>query len=377
MNDEFEDVRAARAVESEIDAVVGRSRHLFLAGLVDEQTARSRSTRGWLIGGGIGVAAAATAVAVVVAMQPAPGPAEAGNPTPSASASPVPSQSAAPTPTPTPQPTLEPSTPPQSPPTAQTVLAQVAEAVAADRLADGQYRKVSIRLSSLTPYRLIDGQAPDWNVARDEADGAFVAITEWNRYVTNGAPADWVDEFLPTLEIGDGWGADHEQVAEQWRAQFGDRETFVVRDFPRDVLLQVGSFDDLSRDPDTLLAQIQSHIESTAEPGDRESVLMQTVLRALEYNIGPKDLRVALLQVAGMLPTAELTGVDGDVATLQWTAERDGEVADRFVLTVDMTTGFVTTWRWWIGDDGDVVPADVPWATEEITVSTVDEAPAG
>lgn len=135
-------------------------------------------------------------------------------------------------------------------------------------------------------------------------------------------------------------------------------------------------YKEMPRDPQQLLAWYRQKL-NTSDDWD----VFQNIGQGLRANLMPDDLRAASLRVLGLLNNVEVIATEGDITTLAMRSSLGwgGPFGNLLLSEIDIntTTGQITGIREsYPNRSTGLVPPGVPWASWQIEISVVDEAPA-
>ncbi len=135
-------------------------------------------------------------------------------------------------------------------------------------------------------------------------------------------------------------------------------------------------YDAMPRDPHQLLAWYRQNLNTTDDWD-----VFQNIGQGLRANLMPDDLRAASLRVLGLLNNVEVTATNGQITTLamQSSLGWGGQFGNLLLseLDIDTSTGQITGIREsYPNRSTNLVPAGTPWASWQIEITVVNEAPA-
>lgn len=135
-------------------------------------------------------------------------------------------------------------------------------------------------------------------------------------------------------------------------------------------------YDEMPRDPQQLLTWYRGHLTTSSS----DSYVFQSIGRWLGTNLMPRDLRAASLRALGLLGDVEVAATHGAITTLSLPIElgEGGEFGELLVseLDIDTSTGQIVGIReTYPHRSTSLMPAGVPWATWQIEITVVDDAP--
>jgi hypothetical protein len=136
-------------------------------------------------------------------------------------------------------------------------------------------------------------------------------------------------------------------------------------------------YDEMPRDPQQLLTWYREHLATSSD----DWYLFQSIGRGLQTNLMPRDLRAASLRVLGLLSDVDVAATNGSITTLALPAQlgEGGEFGNLLVseLDIDTSTGRIVGIReTYPNRSTSLMPVGVPWASWQIEITVVDEAPA-
>ncbi|WP_214466797.1 hypothetical protein [Microbacterium flavescens] len=360
----------------ELDEQSERAAERMLRQAIAGESARKRRFR-WALGGGIGGAVLAGAAATTIAVSMLNSTPPVVQPSPDAGVRQTPVVTVEPAPEPSP------SEPTPSAPTAQDVLedaAALAASSAGSVMADGRYLRVEHTIEQLVLFAEDAPESP-YNAGRETATAAWVSTGTWVQYIPADRSGEWVRVFEPEREITGRFGAATDELIEQWLGDSGVAEQIVhrvqggtVESFEGEVLPGSDAyFAEMPEDPAALLQWNRDRVGganlSADEPVDAAVVIM--LIQDLEMNAAPPVLRAAMFRALGMVPGAEMVASGPSTSTIAYVFSG----GRRETLTIDTTTGLVTSRSTTLGPGSGVVPESIPDYSYTTAITVVEEAP--
>jgi hypothetical protein len=134
-------------------------------------------------------------------------------------------------------------------------------------------------------------------------------------------------------------------------------------------------YGEMPRDPQQLLGWYRDQLQTSDD-----WYLFQSIGRGLQTNLMPRDLRAASLRALGVLNGVDVAATNGSITTLALPAQlgAGGEFGDLLVseLDIDTSTGQIVGIReTYPHRSTNLLPAATPWASWQIEITVVDEAP--
>lgn len=352
------------APDASAPARIARSRARLVAAMADSEKHRTRTR--WVWGGTAaagGLSAAAIVTTVVIAGTVAPVVAQPA----SAAAVAVLSEAA------------------------QLVITGVDPVVGPD-----QYLKIQETYELVALWDADAGTDPiaGFNMAMlTNAEGAIHTRGIRDLYIPGDRSGDWILDDRFANEVMDVWGdAQALDAYERMAAEYPERDADPGGIEALPAGLQTWSpdttdddayydrfrdfYDEMPRDPQQLLEWYHQHLMMDSD----EWIVFQSIGRALGTNLMPADLRAASLRVLGLLSGVDVARTNGQITTLAMpvTLGGGGEFGDLLVseLDIDTRTGRIVGSREsYPHRSTSLMPAGVPWASWEIEITVVDEAP--
>ena len=248
------------------------------------------------------------------------------------------------------------------------------------------------------------------------AEGAVHVRGVSDLYVPGDRTGDWIADDRTANEVLDVWGdsrvrAAYDEMAELAALPPGtDADPAGIRALPQGAdrnrsnastpqvtpspgapgsevsappVNEVGYYDrfrpfygEMPRDPQQLLDWYRDQLQTSDD-----WYLFQSIGQGLQTNLMPRDLRASSLRVLSLLNNVDVTATNGSITTLALSSSLglDGEFGDLLVseLDLDTSTGQIVGGReTYPHRRTSLVPARIPWASWQIEMTVVDEAPA-
>jgi hypothetical protein len=261
-------------------------------------------------------------------------------------------------------------------------------------LAPGQYLRIQSDDDQLWKWDADMAGGPEGrfnNGNRVDAEAAFVSRETRVLYVPADRSADWVWDWSGDAQVIETYGDRSSEATADWQAAgypsdsggywpdiqaLPGGETRAAEGDPNQYPLDSYRplYDEMPRDPQTLLDWFRTRL---GNPDVSDQWLVQAITEVLSANLMPADLRATMLRALALIPGIEVSSVDGEQTTLEYSSG-DWFSTRTLQITIDTVQGMITSVAEINTDNinrGGPIPASTPDFRTTVSTTVVDTAP--